>query len=92
MVGGLGMMHLVVVIILFGLFSAFAWRETATDERQNIHRMLAGRIAFLTGSAILMLAILVQDLAHAIDPWLVIALAGMVLAKAVGLAYSRITG
>jgi hypothetical protein len=51
--------------------------------------MLAGRIAFLAGSAILLLGIVVQTYFHALDPWLVAALAAMVIAKMVGNAYAR---
>ncbi|MBI3573155.1 MAG: hypothetical protein HY092_03075 [Candidatus Kerfeldbacteria bacterium] len=72
-------------IALFGL----AWRERPRDEREEYHRALAGRLAFLAGSGALVTAIIVQSLQHRLDSWLVVALATMLLAKVVGLIYGR---
>jgi hypothetical protein len=70
--------------VVFAIYASFAWREKAEDERDAIHRMLAGRIAFLAGSGLLALGIIVQGFAHNVDPWLVVTLAGMVIAKIAG--------
>ncbi len=83
------MMSLVAVAALFIIFSAFVWHEKATDEREQLHRHISARIAYLAGTAILVTGVIMQSLKHALDPWLVIALAVMVLGKVAGLIYSR---
>jgi cobalamin synthase len=75
--------------ILSLLFISFIWKEAAHDERESLHRLLAGRIAFLAGAATLLLGITVQTFQHHLDPWLVIALGVMVLTKLLTRAYSR---
>lgn len=75
------MMLLGAAIGVFGLFASFMLREDAGDEREGIHRMLAGRAAFLTGSALLILGIMYQSYSHELDMWLVIVLVGMLLVK-----------
>ena len=70
--------------VVFAIYASFAWRESAHDERDSVHRMLAGRIAFLTGASILSLGIIFQGFEHKVDAWLVVALAGMVIAKIAG--------
>lgn len=73
----------------FGIFTAVIWKEKARDEREQLHRMLVGRYAFLAGSGILVIGIIVQSLKHTIDAWLIFALVGMILAKLIGLLYSQ---
>src|SRR3989338_10042297 len=65
----------------FGAFAIFVLRERAVDERDDAHRSAAGRAAFLTASAVLILGIATQSMEHAVDYWLVWALITMVLAK-----------
>lgn len=74
---------LAIGLALFGAFASFILREKAEDERDEQHKSLAGRNAFLTGSGILMLGIVVQGYTHTVDPWLVFALIGMVVTKLV---------
>jgi prepilin signal peptidase PulO-like enzyme (type II secretory pathway) len=59
----------------------FQWQEQATDEREELHRFLAARLAYFVGAGILMIGVLVQSLQHSVDPWLVGALIGMIAAK-----------
>ena len=66
---------------LFGLFASFILREKPEDERDNQHRALAGRNAFLAGAGVLTLGIVVQGYTHAVDPWLVVTLIVMVVVK-----------
>ncbi len=66
---------------LFGVFASFILRESIVDERDAVHRTLAGRNAFLTGSGVLTLAIVVQGYTHSVDPWLVITLVAMIVVK-----------
>ncbi|MDP3965482.1 MAG: hypothetical protein Q8Q13_01655 [bacterium] len=67
--------------ILACLWAGFVMYESAHDEREAIHKMHAGRVAYLTGIAILTLALVFQGLAHDIDPWVSAALAAMVISK-----------
>lgn len=79
---------LALTFVAFALFAAFLLRENAQDERELVHRMLSGRVAFLIGTSILTLGIIVQSLEHEVDLWLVLALAGMVLSKIFSRIYS----
>ena len=84
------MMMMLGLVVVFALFASFVWRENHKDEREGLHKMMAGRIAFLVGTALLTLGIIVQSFNHEIDPWLVFTLAGMIVAKVIGLIYGRI--
>jgi uncharacterized membrane protein YiaA len=72
---------LFVALVLFGLFAAFILQEKAVDEREQQHRVTAGRVAFIAGTLILTIGIMIQSLTHQVDPWLVIAFVVMVIAK-----------
>ncbi len=83
------MVILVGLIVVFALFTSFVWRENAKDERELLHRMFAGRLAYLVGTGTLVLAIIIQCFWHQLDPWLVLVLVLMILAKISGIMYSR---
>src|SRR3989344_88728 len=72
---------LAAAVATFGAFAVFVLREHAGDEREDRHRSFAGRVAFLSGSAVLLLGIVLQSIAHTLDPWLVTALLVMLLGK-----------
>jgi uncharacterized membrane protein len=72
------LMILGVAVIAFG---AFIWRERYRDEREELHAMKAGRLSYFAGGIVLVLAIIMQTLAHSLDVWLVIALVAMVVTK-----------
>jgi hypothetical protein len=72
---------LAITLGLFGVFASFVLREQVADERDGLHRTLAGRNAFLGGAGVLTLGIVVQGYTHTVDPWLVIALIVMVVVK-----------
>lgn len=72
---------LAILLVLFGVFASFILKEQVFDERDDMNRSLAGRNAFLAGSVILMLAIVIQGYSHSIDPWLVITLIVMIITK-----------
>jgi hypothetical protein len=78
---------LLLLFIVFALFAAFVLREKAQDEREIAHRMLSGRAAFLVGSALLTLGIIVQSTNHAVDSWLVVTLVAMIVSKIVARIY-----
>ena len=72
---------LVALLVFFGIFASFILKEKVFDERDDVNRSLAGRNAFLAGSAILMLGIVVQGYSHKVDSWLVVALIVMIIVK-----------
>ena len=84
------MMMMLGLVIVFSLFASFIWRENDKDEREGLHKMMAGRFAFLAGTATLVIAIIIQSFRHELDVWLVVTLGIMILAKIVGLLYGRI--
>jgi hypothetical protein len=75
------MIALTLAAALVCVWAGFVMREHSGDEREIVHRMYAGRSAYLSGIAILTLALLVQGIQHAIDPWVPASLAAMILAK-----------
>lgn len=79
----------VVFLILFSVFAVFVMGERTNDEREQLHKLLAGHTAFLIGSALLAIAVLVQAMNHDIDPWLVVALGGMILTKLIGMIWAH---
>ena len=83
------MMMVLGLVVVFAIFASFIWRENTRDERESLHKMMAGRIAFLAGTALLVIGIIVQSFKHEIDFWLVMTLGTMIFAKIVGLMYSR---
>ena len=79
----------VLFIILFLGFAALIWRERAKDEREELHRLRAGRISFLVGSASLVIGIVYQASSLMdIDPWLLFTLVAMIVSKLVSRMYS----
>ena len=77
------MMALLAVSVLMLVFASFIMFENVQDEREAVHRMHAGRIAYLLGIGTLTIALIVQGFAHAIDPWICVTLAVMVISKIV---------
>jgi|GEM_PF-334849 len=75
-------------LISFGLLTSFIMREEVGDEKQIMHRMHAGRTAFLVGAGFLIVALIFETWAQAVDPWIVIALVAMVLTKIAVRVYS----
>lgn len=82
------MLMLALTLVMFALFAIFILREKIQDERDSVHRMLSGRAAFLTGSTLLTIGIVVQSLRDSVDVWLVVVLVSMVLSKLVTRIYS----
>jgi uncharacterized membrane protein len=77
------MMALLLVVVLLIIWAGFVLQEVAHDEREVLLKMKSGRVAYLSGLGVLTLALVVQGLNEAIDPWIAIALAVMVIAKLV---------
>lgn len=78
------------LLVVFALFASFIWREIVQDEREALHRLMAGRIAYLMGAGGLVLGVIVQSLQHNLDPWLVGILGITIFAKIIGLIYGRV--
>lgn len=77
------------VIIIFMVYASLIWKEKPKDEREDMHRQSAGRLAFLVGSFTLILGIMYQSMSHNIDPWLPAALISMLVAKFTSRLYSH---
>ena len=75
------MILLLIVSVLLLVWVGFVMFEQVGDEREVVHRMNAGRVAYLSGIGVLTLGLIVQGFHHAIDPWVAIALAVMVVSK-----------
>lgn len=78
------------LIFLVILFIGVLWREKPRDEREEIHREKAGRLAYLSGVLVLSLGIAYQATYSYPDKLLIVTLGIMVLVKLAGLLYIRI--
>ena len=76
------------LLIVFAFFASYVLREDAYDEREGVHRMYAGRSAFLVGALVIIIGLAVETWTETVDPWLVLALVAMVLAKIGARLYS----
>lgn len=71
------------VVLVVAAFATLYWREQAHDEREALLRARSGRIAFLLGSVVLTVGIVVEFVTmEYANPWLLGALVAMVAAKA----------
>lgn len=78
------------LVILFIIFAGLLWKERPSDEREQLHTFISSRFAYFAGVAIITIAIVIQHAQGAIDPWLIIAICVMLLAKILGLLYGHI--
>jgi hypothetical protein len=86
-IGMADMMHMTLtagLLAAFGIFVAFVLSEQGGDERERSHRMFSGRAGFL----VLVAGIVYQGSMGAIDPWLVGALALMLVIRISAHLYS----
>jgi cell division protein FtsW (lipid II flippase) len=72
---------LIVALVVFGLFAVFIMQEQFVDERESHNGIMAGRAAFIAGTAVLTIGIVFQSTTHHVDPWLFITFVIMVLVK-----------
>jgi divalent metal cation (Fe/Co/Zn/Cd) transporter len=85
------MMVTLALVVAFGIFASFVWRERARDEREVLHRMLANRVAYLAGSAVLVIGIAMESfIYHMVDPFLTLALGAMIIAKLISSIYNNV--
>lgn len=77
------------LLVAFAVLSVYLLQENGGDEREASHRMLAGRVAFFTGSLVLVVGIAAESMYGTPNMWLVLALAGMILGKVVARFYTE---
>ena len=86
------MANMLILGATFGVFAIFATliiKEKAEDEREALHRSLAGRAAYLSGAVVLVVGIFYQSYKDNIDIWLLFALLVMIITKGVTRFYSE---
>lgn len=77
------------IVVVVALFATLYWREQAHDERETQLYARSGRIAFMIGSLVLTLGIVIEFVSmHYANPWLLGALFAMVAAKACANMYN----
>ena len=84
MPSALQMILLVIVLVLVSGFLVFLWREQPNDERELHNQAMASRSAYMTGSVVLIIALVCQSLRHDLDPAIPIALLAMIATKVIG--------
>lgn len=82
-------MMITLLLLLFGIFASFIFHEKARDERENLHKLIAARYAYLAGAGVLVVGIIYQTLQHALDTFLVVTLIVMILARIFGFIYAK---
>lgn len=83
MPGPVAMIVLLALVLVYIVYAVFMWREKSQDEREDYHKLVASRRAWLSGSSVLIVAVLVQGINHDIDPWILYALLAMIIAKSI---------
>ena len=78
---------IITAVYFFVVF--FVWGEKYHDEREFEHRYFSSRAAYITGSTVLILSILIQSFVSMVDPWLPTTLASMFVAKLIARIYSE---
>lgn len=86
---GAQMLLLIAFLVIFAVFAGLIWLEKVSDERENLHRLIAGRLGYILGASGLVIGIAFQSIYHLVDPWLVIALVLMIVGKIIGIIHSR---
>jgi len=77
------------LVVSVALFAGLFWRGDPQDEREELHRHVAARFAYITGVAVLAGGIIIESFVREPDIWLVVALGAMVVAKLAGHFYSE---
>lgn len=81
MPSSLQMLILASVSGLIATFLVLFWRERPEDEREMQNQALASRSAYIVGSIVLIIALVVQSLSHTLDSAIPIALLAMITTK-----------
>lgn len=90
MPGGMSMMIYSLLVLVFGIFAFFIWREKPQDERERSHHAFASRMAFTFGTGVLVVAIVYQGLVmYHVDPWIFSAFIAMIVGKVGGRVWAH---
>jgi len=81
---------LVIFVAIFAVFIGLIFRENALDEREKLHKLEAGRVAYVAGILVIALGIIVQSFSYNIDPWLFYALISMIVIKILARIYVQL--
>ena len=79
----LQMLILAAVLGLIATFLVLLWREQPDDEREMQNQALASRYAYTVGSLVLIIALIIQNIDHSLDPAIPIALLAMIATKVI---------
>ena len=78
------------IAVVFAVYVSFVLKEEPQDEREQLHRFIANRSAYIYGSGALVIGMFYQALTDGvIDSWLLIVLGVMVVAKIASLYHSE---
>jgi hypothetical protein len=75
------MLFLAVVLVLIATFLLLLWREQPSDEREAHNQAAASRLAYIVGSVVLIITMVVQSLHHRLDAAIPIILLAMIATK-----------
>lgn len=71
------------LIVLYVFFVIVISKDKPKDEREEKHYNLASDAAFISGTTILTIGIIIQSFKHELDLWIVLALIVMVITKTI---------
>lgn len=83
------MVLLAVFVAAFALYAGVIFREKARDERESFLLYRANRLGYLVGIVAISVIIVIQDLQHALDPYLLLILGIMIVVKLAALKLSQ---
>ena len=83
MPSALQMLLLAIVLVLISGFLVFLWREQPGDERELHNQAMASRAAYMIGSVVLIIALVLQSLRHDLDPAIPVAILAMIATKVI---------
>lgn len=77
-------LQMIVIGLTIAFISAFLvlfWREKPGDEREALNQATASRLAYIAGSAVLILSLIIETLDHSLSPAIPIAILAMIATK-----------
>lgn len=77
------------LFVLTAVYAGLVLREKPQDEREEKHRASAGRLGFISGIIILVIAIAFQSFNSHPDFWLIAALGVMIISKMFALLWKN---
>lgn len=81
MPNNLQMLFVTITLALIASFLVLFWRENPRDEREANNQAAASRMAYIVGTIVLIVAMLLQNLDHHPDPTEPVALLAMIATK-----------